>query len=321
MLYPAMLSFRPLQMSDASLIRSFLQHFRERLCDYTMSGLLLWRDYFRTEIAIDGELLFVRHIIRGANQTVFGYPQGPEPLRHNGVERILAHCRENGEKPVLCNVTAGELNILQSQYAVRSANPERDWFDYLYAAEDLAEMAGRRYAGQRNHISQFRRAFPEARYEPLSAGLIEPAKAFLGHLAARQEHPTDMLLEEYRALNEVLENLSAYGVFGGLLMDGERVLALSLGETLGNTMFVHTEKADPDAPGAYQMIAREFARHNAEGLRWINREEDMGIEGLRQSKLRYHPSELLEKNTVELDTAYPPFGKGSTLKPGLHDRM
>lgn len=294
------LVFRPLNLSDAEMLRQFLPHFQQRLCDYTMSGLLLWRDYFRTEVAAEDGLLYIRHIYPGTSRQVYCYPQGPETARHDGVKRILAHCRASGETPLLCNVSAGELETLRTRHDILRAEAERDWFDYLYDAQGLSEMAGRRYAGQRNHISQFMRAFPEARYEVLEERNLQAARAFLEQLALRQENPTDMLREEYRMLDEVMAHLSLYGITGGLLRDGERVLALSLGETVGETLFVHTEKAEPGVPGAYQMIAREFARHNAGNVRWINREEDMGIEGLRQSKLRYQPEQLLEKNTVEL---------------------
>ena len=98
---------------------------------------------------------------------------------------------------------------------------------------------------------------------------------------------------------EVLDNFEAYGLFGGLLKTDGRTVGLSIGEILGDTLFVHVEKSLKDVNGAYPMLVREFARAFAgEGVNYINREEDDGNEGLRTSKLSYHPVKLLEKYLI-----------------------
>ncbi|MDR1736800.1 MAG: phosphatidylglycerol lysyltransferase domain-containing protein [Oscillospiraceae bacterium] len=300
-----MLSFRPLGLSDAGLVR--LVRAGERLCDFTPCVLLMWRDYFHTEIAHEDGLAYLRQTFSGIC-TAFCFPKRVSDAGNpeEGIRRILAHCAETGERPVFCNVAAGELEFLRARFAVIRENAARDWFDYLYDAPSFAGMAGRRYAGQRNHIHKFEAAFPDWRYEEIGAANFADCAAFLRAFYSRRENEEEtsafsgMLYYEQEKLFEILANYGVYGLSGGILRGGGgRVLALSMGGVLGDTLFVHTEKADIGAPGAYQMIAREFARRHTD-VSFINREEDMGIPGLRTSKLSYHPLHLIEKYTVEL---------------------
>lgn len=285
------------------MLLSFQPYFRERLCDYTIGNLYLWRDEFQNQIAVEDGLLYVRQTFRAAGITAYGYPQGPEPARHAGVGRLLEHSRAAGEPSLyLCNVSAGELEVMRGIYSL-TARPERDWFDYLYDAPAFAEMTGRRYAGQRNHINKFLRAFPDWSYEEFGPGNLNEAESFLGRFY--ESHGTDgLLLEERDKLHGMLSDLPVYQMFGGLLRGGgsKQILALAVGERVGDTLFIHAEKADASVPGAYQMIAREFVRQNAApDTLYANREEDTGVEGLRISKLSYHPIRLLEKYTVRIE--------------------
>jgi hypothetical protein len=295
------LAFRAFSRSDLEALQSLMPHFRERLCDFTIGALYLWRDEFQTRIAWEDGLLYIRQCFRAAGVTAYCYPQGPEPARHEGVERLLAHSRAQGEPLLrLCNVSAGELDLLRKRHRVLFARAERDWFDYLYDAPAFAAMVGRRYAGQRNHISKFQRAFPDWRDEAFAPDNLAGAAAFLEDVYKRRAM-TGMLREERDKLLGMLDDLSSYNMFGGLLRGEGRVLALAVGEHAGDTLFVHAEKADLAAPGAYQMIAREFVRQNmTPEILYTNREEDAGVEGMRVSKLSYHPVRLLEKYTVQI---------------------
>ena len=297
----SLLAFRAIARSDVDELRVFSRHFRQRLCEFTPGNLYFWRDEFDNRMVIEDGLLYVRQHFRAAGVTAYCYPQGPEPERHAGVDRLLAHSRALGEPSLrLGNVSDGELELLRGRYAVLSARAERDWFDYLYDAAAFASMAGRRYAGQRNHINQFLRAFPDWRYEPFGPDNRADVRAFL-ETFYETRGAAGILREERVKLFEALDDPAAYSLSGGLIRGAGRVLALSAGERVGDTLFVHIEKADLSAPGAYPMMAREFVRRNAApDTLFVNREEDAGVEGLRVSKLSYHPVKLLEKYTVEL---------------------
>ena len=116
-----------------------------------------------------------------------------------------------------------------------------------------------------------------------------------------QEHEKDSVsyLEDLNKTKEVLNNLDLYDMKGGLLMVEDRLAGFSLGEVLGDTLFIHIEKADREIFGAYQMLVSQFAQAYAgEGVSFLNREDDVGDPGLRTSKLSYHPVALLEKYVV-----------------------
>ena len=295
------LAFRAVTRSDLDALRAFLPCFRERVCDFTLGNLYLWRDEFQNRIAIEGGLLYLRQYFRAPGVAAYCYPQGPEAERHIGVDRLLAHSRAAGEPFLrMGNIAAGELELLRKRYTVLSARAERDWFDYLYDAPAFASMAGRRYAGQRNHINKFLHTFPDWRYETFGPENLAAAKVFLEGFYQRRD-TAGMLRQERDKLLEMMAGLADYNMFGGLIRGGGEVLALAVGECVGDTLFIHIEKADLAAPGAYQMIAREFVRQNAApDTLFVNREEDAGAEGLRVSKLSYHPVRLLEKYTVEV---------------------
>jgi hypothetical protein len=253
----------------------------------------MWRGLFATEIAA-GDSLYVKQHYNGV--PTFMAPVGGD--FHIGMETILAYCRVHKYKALFSVVSKDELEMMRERYTVKDVKPMTDWHDYLYEAQDLTGLKGRRYHGQRNHIARFEREYPNHIYSPLTD--ITAARAFLDRYY-RQRPPNGELSRFEQALAyEILEHWDDYGQLGGVLsVDGEAV-SLSVGEVVGDTLFVHIEKADMSYAGAYQKTVNGFCRLYGGGVRYINREEDMGIEGLRRSKLSYHPAALLEKYMVEV---------------------
>ena len=124
---------------------------------------------------------------------------------------------------------------------------------------------------------------------------------FFTRYAQSRDKIYDSFYAEEEKVREVLEHMEVYGFFGTALWAGGRVVAFSMGEVQGDTLFVHIEKADRNCPGAYQMISHCFAEQWGGNVRFLNREEDVGDEGLRISKQSYHPVKLLEKFTIRAD--------------------
>ena len=180
------------------------------------------------------------------------------------------------------------------------ATDNRDWSDYLYLAEKLRTLAGKKLAGQRNHRNFFTKQYPDWTFEEISSDNIEKAKAFFEEYSQNIQKDSSYFEEERKAVLEVMEHLDCYGFLGGMIMAGDRVVAFSFGEIVGDTLFVHIEKADRQVRGAYQMMVSEFVSHFAdERVVYVNREEDVGDPGLRFAKESYHPHLLLSKFTVK----------------------
>jgi hypothetical protein len=174
------------------------------------------------------------------------------------------------------------------------------WSDYLYLAEDLRSLAGRRYNGQRNHVNYFRRTYPGHRFEEMRPEDAPEVLAFYKQSGLAVSKDSAFFRAESGTVCETLENFEAYGLLGGVLRTQSSIAAFSLGEVVGDTLFVHIEKANPGHRGAYQVMVNEFVRRYAgPGVVYVNREEDCGDEGLRISKQSYHPCRMMHKYLVE----------------------
>ena len=169
------------------------------------------------------------------------------------------------------------------------------------AIEDLADLPGRKYQKKRNHVNRFRMLYHNWRVVPLSKHNLPAVKAMAEHWYRTREasDPMGNYVLEKVALARAFDHYEELGFDGLALMDGDRVLAFSIASRLSeDTMDIHFEKALEDVDGAYPAINQAFAsylRDKYPALRYLDREEDMGLEGLRKSKLSYYPDHLVEK--------------------------
>jgi hypothetical protein len=179
---------------------------------------------------------------------------------------------------------------------------DRANFDYVYNTQDLIELKGRDYHAKKNHLNYFLNNY-KYEYASLSSGMADEAMDFIRRFNERKNpadaHEKELLLMEERAMRDVFHNLELVGYLTGVIRIDGNIEALSIGGRLGKkTVTVHVEKANTEFRGLYQAINNEFCRHVAKDVKRINREEDMGIPGLRKAKLSYKPSMLVEKYSV-----------------------
>ena len=222
-----------------------------------------------------------------------------------------------GDKLVLRGLTDKTLEEFLPLYGDRfEITEDRNNADYIYTTEKLCELAGRHLSSKRNHIKHFERngAWEFHRIASDSCGCItscrgtaekgiyksssiDEARAFVNRFYKEKDDPE--LSDEATAIEEMFEHYDELGFIGGLLYQNGEPVAFTAGTRLDNEVFdVHFEKALPGVEGGYTMVNREFARMiHAElpGIIAFNREEDMGIEGLRKAKESYHPDVLLMK--------------------------
>ena len=291
-----MLKFTDLKLSDIETVRPYLAMQNTRICDYSIGGIFMWRDFFHTRYALYHEtLVFEVKYLGGV--IAFTVPLGKDPA--GALEEVERYCAEKGMPLIYCTVPEGEVPMLKRRYPAAQVLPARDWFDYLYRAQDLADFSGKKYDGQRNHIHRFQRMYPEHAFQEITEENIGSVRSFYADFAAQYQKDSPLAREEAVKTAEVLEHYGEYSMFGGLLTVNGEVVAFSVGERVRDTVFVHIEKADIRYQGAYQVMVQEFVRHFAGDAEFINREEDVGDAGLRKSKLSYHPVELLQKSMVK----------------------
>lgn len=292
-----MLSFEKINADNIMKTAEFIQYKISRTSDYTIGAVYMWRDFYDTSFAIHDNMIFYK--VKFLNRTSFTYPVGSGSFS-KAMDAIKEYCRINYLPLWFCTVPQEVLPILTEQYNGNiPSTPSRDWADYLYRAEDLAQMAGRRYSGQRNHINKFLRNYPNYQYHAITPDNLGNVIEFLKNYQTNFDKENSLAKEELERTLEIMPLIHKFNLPGGFIEVDGKIVAMSVGEIIKDTLYVHIEKADRSYEGSYQMIVREFARHNVtEDVKYINREEDVGDEGLRKSKLSYHPIELLDKYCV-----------------------
>lgn len=297
-----MLSFQFITPETADVVRKYYENCDYRLCEYSVGVKLMWSDWLHAEFAEAAGCLIVKSCTRGHCQ--FDYPvPGPEGDEEEALRLIEQWCTENGCR--LCFFPIPEEKALQlmRRYPYLSMSNERTWKDYLYRAEDLAGFAGRKYSGQRNHINQFRRNYPEAKFVELTAADGALIEQFWQEYALEfRKRDNDMARRELAHAREMFAALDRGWFCAGGLLVGGRLVAVSLGEHCGDTIQVHIEKALYSHAGAYPAMVQAFAQHFGGKVRWLNREDDACDKGLRTSKLQYLPAELAGKVKLEIET-------------------
>ena len=291
------LEFRKLTLDCLETLRPYFADNKCRICDCTVGGTFIWRDYHNTEFAVKDETLYLKVLYP---EQAFTPPRGNE-LSGVSYERIVDYCKAGGIPARLCAVSEPVLQSVLELYPNSSVRTDRDWSDYLYLSSDMTGLAGRKFAGQRNHINRFMREYPSWSFRRVTEDIIAEVGAFIEKYAREHIKDSPAYIEGNKKALEVLDNLELYGLYGGALYVNGEVVGASFGETVDDTLFIHTEKADTAYHGSYPMLVNQFAgMFVSEHTEYINREEDDGVEGLRTSKLSYHPVALLSKYTVDI---------------------
>ena len=297
------LKFNLITHADMETIFQYLQMEKGRTTDFSYAGILMWVDYFKYEFAIADETLFIKGVVENDTDTpAFSLPIGNLPLKES-LEKIRSYCRCHGISPVLSAVPEYALDELD-EAGISSINPLEDWGDYLYDANMLSTLTGKKMGKKRNHVNKFDSLYPESRLEPLDASNVDKAIDFMS-IVDEEGDEVPMAIEERRMTRKLLELIKEGDIRleGAILMVGDKVAAFTIGDVKNDTLFVHVEKASRAFEGSYEKINKEFAslmtsRHPE--IVYINREDDSGDEGLRRAKQSYHPVEILKKYNIAL---------------------
>ena len=274
-------------------------------CEYNFDNIYLWSRAYPQQITRLGDRLLTR--IQGRLGACYLYPAGAGPLEP-ALAALEADAATQGYRLTLVCVTREQRQLLESQFPGRfSWEEDRDGWDYVYDIHRLADLTGKKLHGKRNHIHRFDQRFPDWMFEPITPKNIPECLDLERAWSLRrgqEEGPSgeETLSEETVAVIEALYQMPALELEGGLIRADGQVVAFSLGSLTTPECFdVHFEKADGDIQGAYPIINREMAqmvRQRHPGVQWLNREDDLGLDGLRRAKLSYYPDLLLEKFTA-----------------------
>lgn len=306
-----MIRFKDLTTGDRELIQRFTLPGERQNCDLSFANLISWRFLYGTHYAVTGDYLVFRfyaghHLaymnpIRRPDLPPDGN-EAQEPAEDGFAEAIRAIREDSiamGHPFLMLGVCTDMVDRIEKAFpGVFHIRPDRDRADYIYLREKLVSLAGKKLQGKRNHINKFRKLYPDYCYKPLTPDMIPQCLRLEEHWRGRQEPDAEMTAE-LRSMTRAFNRWGQLGLTGGTIWVGGEMIAFTFGCPINHTTFdVCVEKADTAYEGSFSIINQEFVKHLPEQYIYINREEDLGDEGLRFAKLSYRPDILLEKNVV-----------------------
>lgn len=286
-----MLEFRKQTKEDIKMIRFMTEKYGYGTCDYTVCGIYLWREHYGYEICFQNNTLFVKGVDENGD-AFFLCPMGETDIC-DAVSAVKEYCNALDLKKRFLFVPENVVSAITDE----KKEAVEGWSDYVYGKKEFVELRGKELHKKKNRINKFIAKNPDWRYEPMNDGNIGIAKLFFEDKFG-DSYFDPMLISEQRIIKALPEDFESLGMCGGLLFSAERCVGFAVGDRVRDTLYVHFEKADKELDGCYEMLSNCFAKGSEESVSVINREEDMGNEGLRRAKRAYAPKEMLKKYAV-----------------------
>ena len=293
------LTFHQLTLSDREAMQAVMLHAGRRNCNYTFANLVGWQFWYYTEVCVLDNTVVLRYTFDGQRAYMVCTA---EELTLELIEALLND--SNGDLTLIgfedSQVTQLQTSNSKLQTSVESV---RDQYDYIYRRTDLTTLHGSHLNAKRNHIHRFRAAHPDFEYRQLTPELFDECRRLTEIWREEINDNGNVTIEaERRVMETIFSNWDALGMIGGSIFVDGNMVAFTYGAAVTNdTLDVCVEKADRHVEGAFAIINQQFAEHLPEQYIYLNREEDMGILGLRQAKLSYHPEILLSYNVVKVN--------------------
>lgn len=290
--------FQPFEIQHRPILLPYLRK-QSQTCDRTFTNLFCWQHHYRTQWAEVNGWLIVRAHINGERKAAYiALSQADNPHYSEIIPILEADAANNDQPLTLMGLNDEECELLEHQFPNTFVfDRNRDFADYVYKAEDLRTLKGRKYAQKRNHVNKFRSLYTY-HYEPITQDNIADCLKLEEAWMAQHDHD-ESARAEYDTICRAFQYFEELELMGGALYLDDRVVAFTYGSAVNDNMFcTHVEKGDIRYEGIYQMINYLFAQHIPEQYIYINREEDLGMPGLRKSKLSYEPEFLAYKTTA-----------------------
>ncbi len=291
------MNFKKPNLEDKDLVDTYLDKVNYIGCEFTFTNMFLWSDYFGGTFDIIEDFLVIK---TGKEKPSFSFPIGNGDYK-KVFDALISYCSENNYEFQMHNLTQEMIDIVKNIYPDKFEFIEdRDSFDYIYNSEDLINLTGKKYHSKRNHINKFMEN--NWSYESLSDENIDDCIKMSKEWCRANDCADDETKQaEIAVVCKALNNYKELGIKGGLIKVDDRVVAFTLGcQVTEDTFVVHIEKAFSDIQGAYPIVNREFVARELSSYKYINREEDLGVEGLRKAKLSYKPVFLVEKYILQV---------------------
>jgi hypothetical protein len=294
-----MIEFKKIEISDKPWIDQLLKYSDYRGAEYCFTNLFIWEGVYNSRITRYKDFLL---FTSGEGDTVrYLYPAGKGDKKE-AIELLKEDALKRGVPFILIGLSNEAKNELESLFPGNfELRPVRNSFDYIYESEKLVSLSGKKLQSKRNHINFFKDN-NSWEYQELSPEKVEEVKIFNKEWCKTVDcSKSESLGLETCAVKKCLDNYKQLGLTGGILKVDDSIVAYTVGEQINSdTAIIHIEKAFAEVRGAYPMINREFAERITPGLKYVNREDDAGDQGLRKAKESYNPVFMLEKFSAHI---------------------
>ncbi len=298
------LDFKEISIEDKEYFRRFLRLYNPEISELTFTNLFMWRHFYRFRYAqVDNMLVIISVPEEGVP---FSYaPFGD--VNKNGFKDVVLMIKEyfkkNNWKMVFSRVPESMLPFYrelfgdQAQIKLDEANS-----DYVYSSNDLIFLSGKKYDGKRNHINKFKKLYTFEYKKIDHSNIAECIRIMDEWCEEKKCQHQHVSYCEKKANIELLNNFDELGCKGALIRVDGRFEAFTVGEMLNsNTAVIHIEKANSKVNGLYTITNQQFCENEWNNVEFINREQDLGIEGIRKAKLSYHPVRMINKYAITIE--------------------
>ena len=298
------LVFKPITLNVKSLIDSYTKPWVLECSDLSFTNLFIWGADGKMEYAEKDHVLYIKLNFEGVPVFLWApIPMyGVEVDYQKAVYDGIAYMKKIGVEPTFRSVwTPFRDKMLEVCPELFSMPTDIAW-DYVYSRESLATLKGKKLHGKRNHINKFLSKYPDYEYRKLDPSMASDCIALYDQWMTEKDGETaESLQNEKLSVELALNNMETLGLTGGAIYIEGKLCAFTVGERLHPHMqLIHIEKADTNYEGIFPMINQQYILHECEEVELINREEDMGIEGMRKAKRSYHPLKMIEKHLISL---------------------
>lgn len=292
------IEFKEIGLEDRELFISYLKDENYSISDISFGNLYMWRRARKITYSVVAGNLLIQTTYEGQPPFYF-FPIGKGD-KLESIKLLFYYCQEHNHVLDFHSLELKNLDFLTRYFKLTSVL-NRDRSDYVYSIPELIELSGRKYHGKKNHLNRFLQTYPDFKYSPIDINNAQVIKNTYEGWYGKLEDLKPGIAHEFVGICDVLDHWSALGLIGGVVSVGEKIIGFSFGELINENMaIIHVEKADSTVSGSYQIINQQLLKNGFNQQQYANREEDLGIEGLRKAKLSYKPVFLVDKYEAKI---------------------
>ena len=300
------LQFKNIVLGSKSEIEKYTKLWNIENGEFTFTNMFIWGTDGRMQYAEEEGFLFIKLEFPGEKAFMWPpIPESEEKLKEysKAVKICEEYFKERELAPYFRSVSPPFKSWFEEYAPSYEFKEDRDNFEYVYLSEKMINLKGKKMHSKRNFINRIRLQHPDLQYENLTKDNFDECMALYDRWAQSHFAETIERLGERNSVVKALTYMDELGLTGGIIRIDGQMKAFTVGEKKLPTMSqIHIEKADRDIDGLYQIINQQYAQHNCADTMYINREEDMGEEGMRKAKLSYYPDKMIEKYDAVLKT-------------------